>query len=106
MKSDKWPITVSGINYFVERTFSDEPAIYKVIDKDYCMHILGGGRWSISSIVARYEPYIVIVTTREDNGNEKVTIDNIDYFIEDTISVFFKPNTSTYLVCARKDEYE
>jgi hypothetical protein len=39
MKDSKWPVVIDGITYNVQRTFSNDPAIYISVEPDTFIHI-------------------------------------------------------------------
>lgn len=66
MESDKYPITIEGKTYNVDRTLSNEPGVFKIDSNNKLSHINGGratdpAQWM--EWVA--EPGIVVIIARE-----------------------------------------
>jgi hypothetical protein len=61
MRDEKRPIEIDGKTYLVDRTFSDDPVIYKVVGKDRFDHVYGGQPTIAKVITAGLEPGQVII---------------------------------------------
>jgi len=62
MKDEKRPVVIDGKTYLVDRTFSDHPAIYKVIAKGTLEHVDGNShQTSLKTIEESLKPGQVII---------------------------------------------
>lgn len=65
MRSNKWPIIIDGKRYFVELTFSGEPAIYKAMGDGIFKHISGRENQNIKATLSVLEPGEVVIIARK-----------------------------------------